>query len=579
MDGIDLLLIIARVVMVFAMLMVVTILLVWFERKIVADMQNRVGPDRAGPWGILQTLADGMKLFFKEQITPRKVELGLYLAAPMLAVIPAFMMFMVIPFGRPFTLTIDNIPREIPLQGADLNVGLLYILAISSVAVYALVLAGWSSGSKYPLLGGVRATAQAISYEAAMGLSLVPVVLYAGSTRLSEIVAAQAAPLTVLGRDLPLSTWNVLVLSPSFIIFFIAAVAETNRAPFDLVEAEQEIVGGFHTEYSGLRFALFFLAEYINVFTMSALAVTLFFGGWAGPTFEGIGACARQRIVADRVVPGESDRLFVHLRLVACVVAEVALRPADVTRVETAHSGCVGLAVLHRGRPGLPRVRRIPLELMMGPIEAFAKGMAVTWRQFVATMFGKGLVTTKYPEEMREKPQRFTVATCSTDTKTAWRSASAVSCAQGPVPPGASTFAAQTTPRTSRSARASGSASCTRSTCCAASSAACASRPVRPRQSHTRSSSRCPLPTGPTASIPRQSSWSTGRHSQSHVRLGQVRRSHRAGEGRWLDAGHLTSGPGGVRGGGRLDRFGGCRRAARGTGTDIDRRRRWFGGR
>ena len=287
MDGIDLLLIIARVVMVFAMLMVVTILLVWFERKIVADMQNRVGPDRAGPWGILQTLADGMKLFFKEQITPRKVELGLYLAAPMLAVIPAFMMFMVIPFGRPFTLTIDNIPREIPLQGADLNVGLLYILAISSVAVYALVLAGWSSGSKYPLLGGVRATAQAISYEAAMGLSLVPVVLYAGSTRLSEIVAAQAAPLTVLGRDLPLSTWNVLVLSPSFIIFFIAAVAETNRAPFDLVEAEQEIVGGFHTEYSGLRFALFFLAEYINVFTMSALAVTLFFGGWAGPTFEG----------------------------------------------------------------------------------------------------------------------------------------------------------------------------------------------------------------------------------------------------------------------------------------------------
>ena len=287
MDGIDLLLIIARVVMVFAMLMVVTILLVWFERKIVADMQNRVGPDRAGPWGILQTLADGMKLFFKEQITPRKVELGLYLAAPMLAVIPAFVMFMVIPFGRPFTLTIDNIPREIPLQGADLNVGLLYILAISSVAVYALVLAGWSSGSKYPLLGGVRATAQAISYEAAMGLSLVPVVLYAGSTRLSEIVAAQAAPLTVLGRDLPLSTWNVLVLSPSFIIFFIAAVAETNRAPFDLVEAEQEIVGGFHTEYSGLRFALFFLAEYINVFTMSALAVTLFFGGWAGPTFEG----------------------------------------------------------------------------------------------------------------------------------------------------------------------------------------------------------------------------------------------------------------------------------------------------
>ena len=284
MDGIDLLLIIARVAVIFAMLMVVTILLVWFERKIVADMQNRVGPDRAGPWGILQTLADGVKLFFKEQITPRKVELGLYLAAPILAAIPAFLMFMVIPFGRPFTLTIGGVDREIPLQGADLNVGVLYILAMSSVAVYAIVLAGWSSGSKYPLLGGVRATAQAISYEAAMGLSLIPVVLYTGSLQLSEIVAAQSSTLTFLGFQLPITAWNVLILFPSFIIFFIAAIAETNRAPFDLVEAEQEIVGGFHTEYSGLRFALFFLAEYINIFTMSALAVTLFFGGWAGPT-------------------------------------------------------------------------------------------------------------------------------------------------------------------------------------------------------------------------------------------------------------------------------------------------------
>ena len=289
MDGIDLLLVISRVVVIFAMLMLVTILLVWFERKIVADMQNRIGPDRAGPWGILQTLADGVKLFFKEQITPRKVELGLYLAAPVLAAIPAFMMFMVIPFGRPFTVTIGGEERLIPLQGADLNVGLLYILAMSSVAVYAVVLAGWASGSKYPLLGGVRATAQAISYEAAMGLSLIPVVLWTGSMRMSEIVAAQSSPLLLLGRfHLGITTWNVLVLAPSFIIFFIAAVAETNRAPFDLVEAEQEIVGGFHTEYSGLRFALFFLAEYINIFTMSALAVTLFFGGWAGPTGENV---------------------------------------------------------------------------------------------------------------------------------------------------------------------------------------------------------------------------------------------------------------------------------------------------
>ena len=287
MDWIDLALVLARVLVVFGLLLVVTILLIWFERKIVADMQNRVGPDRAGPWGILQTLADGLKLFFKEQVTPRKVELGLYLAAPMLAAIPAFLMFMVVPFGRPFEITLGGVPRRVPLQGADLNVGLLYILAMSSVAVYAVVLAGWASGSKYPLLGGVRATAQAISYEAAMGLSLVPVVLYTGSLRLSEIVAAQSSTLTFLGQAFGLPAWNVFVLAPSFLIFFVAAVAETNRAPFDLVEAEQEIVGGFHTEYSGLRFALFFLAEYINIFTMSALAVTLFLGGWSGPTWDG----------------------------------------------------------------------------------------------------------------------------------------------------------------------------------------------------------------------------------------------------------------------------------------------------
>ena len=291
MDGWDILLVIIRVVLVFAMLMVVTILLVWFERKIVADMQNRVGPDRAGPWGILQTLADALKLFFKEQITPRKVELGLYLMAPILAAIPAFLMFMVVPFGREFTVTLGGEDRAFPLQGADLNVGLLYVLAMSSIAVYAVVLAGWSSGSKYPLLGGVRATAQAISYEAAMGLALVPVVFYSGSARLSEIVAAQAGNWVFAPGGTTLFAfprWNAIAILPSFVLFFIAAVAETNRAPFDLVEAEQEIVGGFHTEYSGLRFALFFLAEYINIFTMSAITVTLFLGGWSGPTWDGV---------------------------------------------------------------------------------------------------------------------------------------------------------------------------------------------------------------------------------------------------------------------------------------------------
>ena len=264
-----------RVVAVFALLLTVVILLVWIERKVVADMQNRVGPDRAGPWGILQTLADGLKLIFKESITPRKAEFALYIAAPVLALLPALMIFLVVPIGRPFTLG----DRVIELHGMDLNIGLLYIQALSSLAVYAVTLAGWSSGSKYPLLGAVRASAQMISYEAAMGLALVPVVMYTGTMSLKGIVAAQEG--SVFGF---LGPWNI-ILFPSFLVFFIAGVAETNRAPFDLVEAEQEIVGGYHTEYSGFRFALFFLAEYINIFNISAITVTLFLGGWGGPDF------------------------------------------------------------------------------------------------------------------------------------------------------------------------------------------------------------------------------------------------------------------------------------------------------
>ena len=273
-----------RVIIVFVLLMVATIINVWAERKILADMQSRIGPTRAGPWGILQTVADGLKLFFKESITPRKVELGMYLLAPFLAVVPAFLIFMTVPFGAPFTIG----GEEVILQGADLNIGLLFILAMSSLAVYAVVLAGWSSGSKYPLIGGVRATAQAISYEAAMGLSMVAVVMFTatqgegGTLSLSEIVARQAG---TWGGIVP--RWNAFPQIVAFVIFMVAIVAETNRAPFDLVEAEQEIVGGFHTEYSGMRFAMFFLAEYVNIFSMSAIAVTLFLGGWNGPTWEG----------------------------------------------------------------------------------------------------------------------------------------------------------------------------------------------------------------------------------------------------------------------------------------------------
>jgi NADH-quinone oxidoreductase subunit H len=281
---------IIKVIVVFALLVVVVLLLVWIERKLVADMQNRLGPMRAGPFGVLQTLADGLKLFLKESVIPRKVELGVYLAAPVIALVPAFLIFLVVPIGRPFHIG----ETEVTMQAMDLNVAVLYILAMSSVAVYAVVLAGWSSGSKYPLLGGVRATAQMISYEAAMGLALVPVILFAsnqigggdagiGTMSLSRIVELQQGSFRG-----PIPAWFVFWLAPSFVIFFIAAVAEANRAPFDLVEAETEIVGGFHTEYSGIRFALFFLAEYINMFNLSAIAATLFFGGWLGPTFDGV---------------------------------------------------------------------------------------------------------------------------------------------------------------------------------------------------------------------------------------------------------------------------------------------------
>jgi NADH-quinone oxidoreductase subunit H len=264
-----------RVVIIFVFLLVTVLLLIWVERKFVSDLQNRVGPDRAGPWGILQSLADGVKSFFKESIRPTKAEFWIYAAAPIAALLPALLIFMVIPVGRPITIG----DTEYALVGADLNIGLLYVLALSSMAVYAVALAGWSSGSKYPLLGSVRASAQMISYEAAMGLALVPVVMFAGTTSMVGIVEAQQG---TFGGFFP--AWNI-ILVPSFVIFLISGFAETNRAPFDLVEAESEIVGGYHTEYSGLGFALFFLAEYINVFNISALTAVLFLGGWAGPTF------------------------------------------------------------------------------------------------------------------------------------------------------------------------------------------------------------------------------------------------------------------------------------------------------
>ncbi len=281
-----------KVVVAFVVLLVIVILMVWIERKLVADMQNRVGPMRAGPFGILQTLADGLKLLFKESLTPRKVEFGIYLIAPIAAMVPAMLIFLVLPLGRPFTITnSEGASVEVSLQAVDLNIALLFVLAMSSLAVYAIVLGGWASGSKYPLLGGVRATAQMISYEAAMGLALVPVVLLVSAQTAGESIGLGTMSMATIVEAQqgafrgPIPAWFIFWLFPSFIIFFISAIAETNRAPFDLVEAENEIVGGYHTEYSGFRFALFFLAEYLSIFNMSAIAVTVFLGGWLGPDF------------------------------------------------------------------------------------------------------------------------------------------------------------------------------------------------------------------------------------------------------------------------------------------------------
>jgi NADH-quinone oxidoreductase subunit H len=233
----------------------------------VARMQHRIGPNVHGPFGLLQSLADGVKLALKEDLTPKNADKVVFLLAPVIAAIPAFVAFAVIPFGP----EVNFFGERTPLQLTDMPVAVLFVLAIASIGIYGIVLAGWSSGSTYSLLGGLRSSAQMISYEVAMGLALVSVFMYAGSMSTSEIVAAQD------------DFWFGLILLPSFVIYMIAMVGETNRAPFDLPEAEGELVGGFHTEYSSLKFALFFLAEYINMATVSALATTMFLGGWHAP--------------------------------------------------------------------------------------------------------------------------------------------------------------------------------------------------------------------------------------------------------------------------------------------------------
>lgn len=260
-------LIVGKAVAVFGFLVLTVLFAIVIERKVLGHMQMRPGPNRVGPKGWLQSLADGVKLALKEDIMPTNVDKVVYVLAPVISVVPAITAFAVIPFGP----EVSVFGHRTPLQTADLPIAVLFILAMSSIGVYGIILAGWSSGSTYPLLGGIRSTAQVISYEVAMGLAFASVFLYAGTMSTSGIVAAQDR------------VWFSFLLLPSFLVYLVSMVGETNRAPFDLPEAEGELVGGFHTEYSSLKFALFFLAEYINMTTVSALAVTLFFGGWHAP--------------------------------------------------------------------------------------------------------------------------------------------------------------------------------------------------------------------------------------------------------------------------------------------------------
>ena len=260
-------LIAVKALIVFALCVVLTLMSVWGERRLVGRMQQRPGPNRVGPFGLIQALADGIKLALKEDIIPTAADKVVFVLAPIISATTCFMSFAVIPITGEVTM----FGRQTAMQLTDIPVGVLYILAIASVGVYGIVLAGWSSGSTYLLLGGLRSSAQVISYEIAMGLSLVAVFIYAGSMSTSDIVAAQS------------SWWYAVVLFPSFAIYVISMVGETNRAPFDLAEAEGELVGGFHTEYSSLKFALFFLAEYVNIIAVSALATTLFLGGYKAP--------------------------------------------------------------------------------------------------------------------------------------------------------------------------------------------------------------------------------------------------------------------------------------------------------
>lgn len=270
----------AKLAFVLVVLLHVAPIMAWAERRICSWMQNRTGPNRVGPFGLLQSLADAVKFIFKEDLVPAHVRKWYYLLAPGLCVIPAFMTFAVVPFGP--VVEIGGI--GIPLQVADMNVGFVYIMSISSLAVYGIIVASWASNNKYSMLGGLRSTAQMISYELAMGMTLVALIMHFDSVSLMEIAKSQAGPLKLFGVTIPfLPNWGIFHQPLAALIFIIAAFAETNRLPFDLPEGEAEIVAGYHLEYGGMKWSLFFMAEYAHMITASGLVATFFLGGWQAP--------------------------------------------------------------------------------------------------------------------------------------------------------------------------------------------------------------------------------------------------------------------------------------------------------
>jgi NADH-quinone oxidoreductase subunit H len=287
-----------KIAVVFGVVLTVVAYMTWVERRVSAWIQDRRGPNRVGPFGLLQPVADGIKFLFKETILPPHVHRAVYMLAPAILFVPSWVTFSVVPFGP----TVHLFGHDIRLQIADVDSGILIILAFSSLGVYGVALAGWASNNKYSLMGGLRSSAQLISYELALGFAVVGVLMVTGSLRLSDVVAHQAE-----------HGWNVLWQLPGFLIFLTAAFAETNRLPFDLPEAETELVAGYHTEYSGMRFSMFYMAEYANMITASALAVTLYLGGYHVPGLHLLGLSAPVEAAVQVLAFGAKVAVFLFL--------------------------------------------------------------------------------------------------------------------------------------------------------------------------------------------------------------------------------------------------------------------------